>query len=412
VLIDLGTHTICSASPELFFDRQGMELRARPMKGSIKRGRSPAEDEERRDLLRGSHKQQAENVMIVDMIRNDLGKVAQTGSVTVADLFEVERYPTVWQMTSCVSARSRASLSQIVGALYPSASVTGAPKRRTMSIICDLEREPRGVYTGAVGYVAPGGDARFNVAIRTALVSHAAATVEFGVGSGIVWDSTAAEEYEECLLKAAILTRPCEPFELLETLRWTPQEGYFLLERHLERLQASAGYFGFSFHLERILAALRQRPDDGPGGALRVRLLLSEDGSVRVERSPHQPRPLPLRVRLATWPIDDTDIFYFHKTTNRRTYESQRLAGVDETILWNRQNQVTEGTTSNVVVKLADALLTPPVHCGLLAGTFRAELLARGEIVERAVTVDDLRRADRIWLINSVQEWQDARLAD
>jgi para-aminobenzoate synthetase/4-amino-4-deoxychorismate lyase len=382
------------------------------MKGTIKRGRWPAEDDERRDLLRGSPKQQAENVMIVDMVRNDLGRVARTGSVTVAELFEVERYPTVWQMTSSVSARSEATLSQILAAIYPSASVTGAPKKQTMSIISDLEGEPRGVYTGAVGYVAPGGDARFNVAIRTAVVHHAAATVEFGVGSGIVWDSTAADEYEECLLKAAILTRPRERFELLETLRWAPPDGYFLLERHLQRLRASADYFGFSFHPERARTALRQAPDGAPSGPLRVRLLLSEDGSVRVERAPHHPRPLPLRVGLASGPIDDTDVFYFHKTTNRRAYESQRLAGVDETILWNRQNQVTEGVTSNVVVKLADALLTPPVHCGLLAGTYRAELLARGEIVERPVSVDDLRRADRIWLINSVQGWQDARLVD
>ena len=216
--------------------------------------------------------------MIVDMMRNDLGRVAGVGTVSVPELFTVERYPTVWQMTSQVTAESDASLEQIVAALHPSASVTGAPKVRTMEILADLEPEPRGVYTGAIGYVAPGGDAQFNVAIRTAVVDLRRQRLSFGVGSGIVWDSNAAGEYDECLLKAAVLSRVSPEFELLETMRWSPAEGFFLLERHLRRLGESAEYFGFPSDQRRGRRRARASVS-GAAGSLRVRLRLSSNGA-------------------------------------------------------------------------------------------------------------------------------------
>lgn len=404
-----GGMSICSASPELFFERRGRLVIARPMKGTAKRGRTAAEDERQRAGLRESAKQRAENVMIVDMMRNDLGRVADVGSVTVPALFEAERYPNVWQMTSQVSAHSEAPLDRLFGALHPSASVTGAPKRRTMEILAALESSPRGVYTGAVGHVEPGGDARFNVAIRTAVLDRRAGTIEFGIGSGIVWDSDAADEYEECLLKGTVLGRRYEPFELLETLRWTPDGGWFLLERHLARMRESAGYFGYAFDRDAVERALQ-----AAGATLRqpsrVRLLVDENGSARVETHALVTGRTPIEIALASSPVDDDDVFLYHKTTHRAVYERARAKAADggDVILWNGRREVTEATVANVVAEIDGERVTPPIASGLLAGTFRAELLARGEIRERIVTVDELRRAARIWLINSVHEWREA----
>ena len=408
--IQAGEFAICSASPELFFRRVGRQLTTRPMKGTARRGRTLQEDSIRRDRLRASAKECAENVMIVDMMRNDLGRVARVGTVSVPELFTVERYPTVWQMTSQVTAETDASLEQIVAALHPSASVTGAPKVRTMEILADLEPEPRGVYTGAIGYVAPGGDAQFNVAIRTAVVDLRRQRLSFGVGSGIVWDSSAAGEYDECLLKAAVLSRVSPEFELLETMRWSPAEGFYLLERHLRRLGESAEYFGFPSDQRRVADALG-RSVSGAAGSLRVRLRLASNGAPAVECTPLQVRSAPVRVKLAASPVSRDDVFLYHKTTNRAVYDRARLADADDVLLWNEEGELTESTIANLVVELDGVRVTPPVECGLLAGTLRGELLDRGEIGERIVGVDDLRRATRLWLINSVQGWRPATLA-
>jgi para-aminobenzoate synthetase/4-amino-4-deoxychorismate lyase len=423
--IAVGAHSICSASPELFLARVGTSLSSRPMKGTAARGRTPSEDAHQRDELRLSPKQRAENVMIVDMVRNDLGRIADVGSVEVPELFSVERFPNVWQMTSLVTARSSASLMEVFAAVHPSASVTGAPKVRTMKLLAELEGRPRGLYTGAIGYVAPGGDGHFNVAIRTAVVDHRSMTVHFGIGSGIVWDSVSADEYDECLLKGSVLGRRAVEFELLETLRWTPGAGFFLLERHLKRMRESAEYFDFAYNESGILEALasvvksREAPHERTAGALRIRVLLSRSGSVRVESRPLEPSRVPLVVRIAEEPVDVKDPFLFHKTTNRGVYERARAGRCedeDEVILWNSAGEVTEATTANVVVeleesqKVAGPRVTPPIACGLLGGTFRAELLASGEVRESVVTLDQLRRARRLWLINSVHEWREARL--
>jgi para-aminobenzoate synthetase/4-amino-4-deoxychorismate lyase len=409
--IRTGDLVICSASPELFFRREGRRLIARPMKGTAPRGRTPEDDRTRRDRLRGSAKERAENVMIVDMMRNDVGRVAAVGTVSVPQLFTVERYPTVWQMTSEVVAETGATLDRIFAALHPPASVTGAPKMRTMEILAGLEPEPRGIYTGAVGYVAPGGDAQFNVAIRTAVVNEAQRHVSFGVGSGIVWDSSADAEYEECLLKAAVLGRSIPAFELLETLRWAPGEGFYLLERHLHRLRESAEYFEFEYDERRI----REELSGAVAGAtepFRVRLRVSPAGAVKAECTPVQVVTEVVRLRLAAEPVSRDDVFLYHKTTNRAVYERARRDDADDVCLWNECGEVTESTIANIVVEVSGGVrVTPPVACGLLAGTFRAELLDRNEITERVVRVEELSLASRIWLINSVQGWRPASLA-
>ncbi len=411
--IRLEHYAICSASPELFFARGGGRIAARPMKGTARRGRTTAEDTVGAERLRASAKERAENVMVVDMVRNDLGRIAEVGSVEVPELFTLEAYPNVWQMTSMVTARTHARLDEIVAAMFPSASVTGAPKVRTMQIIRSLEPSPRGLYTGAIGYLAPDGRAQFSVAIRTAVIDLKAGLLDFGVGSGIVWDSDADQEYEECLLKGSVLGRRPQPFDLLETMRWAAGKGFFLLERHLDRLQDSARYFGFTYSVDGVRAALERldRSVSPTGGSLRVRLLLSEDGAVRIESAPLGRREGVTRLRLAAGPIDPSDRFLFHKTTNRGVYDRARLPECDDVILWNPEGDVTESTVANVVVEIDGRRVTPPVRSGLLAGTFRAELLTTGEIVEARVKIEDLRTASHIWLINSVRGWVPAVLA-
>ena len=411
VYLNTGEHAICSASPELFFALDGLEIRARPMKGTAPRGRTVAEDEECRDRLQHSAKDRAENVMIVDMVRNDLGKIADLGTVEASDLFSVERYPNVWQMTSLVRARSHASLHDIFAALHPSASVTGAPKRRTMEIIEALESEPRGVYTGAIGYVQPDGNGHFNVAIRTAIVDLDRGAVDFGVGSGIVWDSDPAQEYEECLLKGSVLgSKPVE-FELLETTLWTPAEGFRHLDRHLARQCASAEYFGFPYDESRVRAALQEAVAKA-AERLRVRFLVGRRGEIRVETLPlpDDAPQKPLRVGLAASPVNSHDRFLFHKTTNRAVYERAAIDGMDDVILWNEKGEVTEATRANVIVELeGGGIVTPPVTAGLLAGTARADL-RDADLQERTVTVSDLKTARRIWLTNSVYGRREAIL--
>ena len=412
--LNTGDHAICSASPELFLALDGLEILARPMKGTAPRGRTPAEDANARDGLHHSAKDRAENVMVVDMVRNDLGRIAEVGTVETLELFSVERYPNVWQMTSLVRARSRASLADIFAAVHPSASVTGAPKRRTMEIIEALEGEPRGVYTGAIGYVRPDGNGHFNVAIRTAVVDLQQRQVEFGVGSGIVWDSQPDEEYEECLLKGSVLGRKAVEFELLETTVWTPADGFLHLERHVARQRASAEYFGFVYEESRMRAALEDAVA-GADGRVRVRFLSARDGTVRVEtlQLPDQAPCGPLRVALAASPVNSNDPFLFHKTTNRATYERAAIEGMDDVILWNERGEITEATRANVIVELDNGeLVTPPIAAGLLGGTLRAHLCDSGSIQEKTVTVNALRAARRIWLTNSVYGRRIASLVD
>lgn len=403
--IDTGRHAICSVSPELFFTLHDDVLTSRPMKGTARRGRFAEEDAATADWLHDSEKNRAENVMIVDMIRNDIGRIADVGSVQVTELFTVERYPTLWQMTSTVTGRTRASIADIFGALFPCASITGAPKPRTTSLIADLETTPRGLYTGAIGVIAPQRRAQFNVAIRTMVIDRDTATATYGVGSGVTWDSDTNDEYDESLTKAHVLSERRPPFELLETLRWTPDDGYALLERHLDRLRGSADYFDFVMDDDAVRRALDEAVRTFSAEPRIVRVLVARDGAVQCTARPLVALPSPMRLSLARTPVSSTDRFLFHKTTHRAVYDAARreCPGVDDVVLWNEHGEITETTIANIVVDLDGERWTPPVTCGLLAGTLRADLLARGHIRERVLTRADLARATRIALINSVR---------
>ncbi len=420
--VDDGRFAICSASPELFYRLDGSgRIECRPMKGTARRGLWAEADLAQGTALQTSAKNRAENVMVVDMARNDLGRIARTGSVETSALFEVERYPLQWQMTSRVQARVGASLPTLFRALFPAGSITGAPKHRSMSIIRGLEATPRGIYTGAIGYLSPHGRQHFNVAIRTVTIDKDRAQAAFGVGSGVVWDSSAEDEYDECRLKASILlSRPPfsyatghrPGFRLLETIGWTPDGGFALLPRHLARLEASAACFRFCCDLDEIRAMLDTAVGDLIG-ASKVRVLLSQDGAVVCEGIDlGVPASQPLRVSLAAEPVDAADVFLYHKTTRREVYDRARASRPDRdtVLLWNRDGEITESTDANVVVSIDGERSTPPIVCGLLPGTLRAELLETGAIAERRITVADLSRAAEIWLINSVRGWLPAAL--
>jgi para-aminobenzoate synthetase/4-amino-4-deoxychorismate lyase len=407
--VNAGRFRVLSASPELFFRRRGRRVETRPMKGTAPRGRFGEEDERVAAGLAASEKNRAENLMIVDLLRNDLGRVAETGTVRVEELFKVERYPTVFQMTSTVACELRegSTLSDVFAALFPCGSVTGAPKVSTSRIIAALEGVPRGVYCGAVGFVAPGGDAAFNVAIRTVVVDTETGGAVYGVGGGVTWDSTPGGEYEEALDKTKVLTERPADFELLETLR-LDAAGYHLLEEHLARLMASAEYFDFPVSVADARAALGRHAEEHAGGARRVRLLVSADGRARVESEPlRETPPAPRRVACALTPVDSSDRFLFHKTTRRGVYEARRAErpGLFDVLLWNERGELTEFTNGNLVVESGGGRWTPPRESGLLAGTFRAELLRRGEVAERVLTKDDLAGAERVWMVNGVRGW-------
>ena len=409
--IDTGRYVICSASPELFFQLDGETITCRPMKGTVKRGRTTLEDRAQAEWLRNSEKNRAENVMIVDMIRNDLGRIAKTGSVDVPVLFHTERYPTLWQMTSTVTAQTGASLTRIFSALFPCASITGAPKVSTMRIIHELETTPRNIYTGSIGYIAPDRKASFNVAIRTALVDRQTQKAEYGVGGGIVWDSTTADEYREALLKARLLSESSPDFSLFETMLWTPEQGFYLREKHIARLLDSADFFGRSAS-RTIVESYLQEISKGFKAAQRVKVFLDQPGTLRAEWAPYHPTENVLHTRLAKEPVHSDNAFLFHKTTLRDVYERARAGfpDCDDILLYNERGELTEFTIGNLVVELDGELLTPPVESGLLAGTFRALLVETGQLRERTVHVEELARCTRIFRINSIRKWENVKL--
>jgi para-aminobenzoate synthetase / 4-amino-4-deoxychorismate lyase len=404
--IDTGRHVICSASPELFFKLDGNKIFSHPMKGTTKRGRTTFEDKEQAAWLHNSLKNRAENVMIVDMVRNDLGRIAEIGSVQVPELFTIEKYPTLFQITSTIQAKTNASTDEIFSALFPCASITGAPKVSAMNIIAELETTPRKIYTGSIGCISPNRKAQFNVAIRTALIDKESKTAEYGVGGGIVWDSTSADEYNEALLKARVLTEHPRVFDLIETLLWTHEEGYFLREEHIARIQDSAEYFCFPFsrgefehHIDQ-LAGNFNSPQ-------RVRVLLNKHGEFKIEAKDFQLQKKIFKIRLSEKPVNSNDVFLFHKTTQREMYPTVPAA-FDDVLLYNENDELTEFTIGNLVVEMDGELLTPPISCGLLAGTFRSHLLETGKIKERVVHKDELGKCSKLFLVNSVRKWVEA----
>ena len=404
---------ICSVSPELFFSREGKHLTMRPMKGTAPRGRTLAEDRRVANALLESNKNRAENIMILDMVRNDLGRLAPPGEVKTEKICSLEKYPTVWQLTSTVTACSQATLAETFQALFPCASITGAPKAQTMQIIKATEGQPRNIYTGTFGWLAPGQKARFNVAIRTLLIDRQHNIGTYGVGAGITWDSDSHEEYKECLAKAEVLKQPLSDFALIETLRWTPKKGYFVLPEHLARLEASAEYFDFCFSDKKVIEHLLKVAKNFPARPQRVRLLLHKDGFLESTYLPlAATTSAPVKIRLAADPVNTEDILLYHKTTRRQFYERclAEAKDADEVVLWNERKEVTECCTANLVLELSGELLTPPLSSGVLPGTYREYLLSRGVLIERVLTIDDLRNCSQIYLVNAVRKWRQAVL--
>lgn len=423
---------ICSASPELLFTRRGRRLTSRPMKGTAPRGDGAAQDRHLARQLERCPKNRAENLMITDMVRNDIGRLADTGSVRTEALFHLEPHPTVWQLTSTVHGDTDADLAEIMAALFPAASITGAPKRRTMQIIRELEATPREIYTGTLGLLAPDGTAQFNVAIRTALVDKRRQRAEYGVGGGILWDSRADEEFAETRTKARILaghTRSgrtpnrrspagrgagggaaggdtvAGDFQLLETLLWEPGAGYFLLAGHLDRLAGAAAHFCRPADRHGVLQALETASRSFSACPHRVRLLVDSRGTPSAEAAPLTAPP-PQRVALV--PADRplrTDPWVRHKTTRRDVYDAARCLrpDADDVLLVNESGEVTEATIANLVADLNGKLVTPPLESGLLPGIYRRHLLETGQVMEQVLTEADLRRSRRLYLINSVR---------
>ena len=423
---------ILSFSPELFFARRGGTITVRPMKGTMVRGRTLEEDRDNQRFLSNDPKNRSENVMIVDLLRNDLSHLMHRlggGKVRVESLFDVEVYETLLQMTSTIRGEqtgrlSTVSLLELFKALFPCGSVTGAPKIRTMEIINELESGRRGVYTGAIGYLAPNGEAGFNVPIRTIVMKGEQA--EMGIGSGIVHDSDPEQEWQECLLKGRFLTRPAEDFLLIETLLWEPGKGYWLLEDHLNRLRDSADYFLFSHDPAKVVQRLEEAAATFPDQWMRVRMTLAKDSRIelswvncdppRLRQLPQQPEPLDQqahqalpRITLSRERVDSSSPEFFHKTSRRslfnREFKRATADGLFDICFVNTYGKVTEGCITNIFLHRDGKYLTPPVRCGLLAGVMRHQLLMADKptVEEREVTPEDLQNAEAIFLCNSVR---------
>lgn len=406
--MDDGERQFLSFSPELFFEisPEGI-IRARPMKGTAARGETAEEDAAACARLAASEKERGENLMIVDLLRNDLSRISQRGSVGVEKLFEVETYPTVHQMVSTISARLEpgAGVERIVRALFPCGSVTGAPKLRAMEVIREVETDARGIYCGAIGWFAPDGGAAFNVAIRTLTISGGSG--ELGIGGAIVFDSRPRAEYEECRIKARFYEAGRPEIRLIETLRYAPAAGFVRGGRHLARMAASAAALGLPFDPAAARAALRACTD-GAGGSLRIRLTLEEDGTLAAKAAPFTGSSARWRFAVSSKRMWSGDVLLRHKTSLRELYDGEhtRLAketGCDEVLFLNERGELTEGSRTNIFVQKGGQLLTPPLASGLLDGCLRRELIEQGRCLEAVLLHDDLARAEQIFLGNSLR---------
>jgi len=404
---------VLSLSPELFVRKEGETLTARPMKGTAPAAADEAENARRAAALAADPKNRAENLMIVDLLRNDIGRVATTGSVEVPKLFEVTRFSSVLQMTSTVQARLRddATLGEIFNALYPCGSITGAPKKRTMEIIAELEPEPRGIYTGAIGWFAPDGDFCLNVPIRTLTLQAEQNGIRIGVmgvGAGIVYDSEPHDEFAECQLKARFLTGLSNDFELFETMHATREAGPRHLERHLQRLASSARYFGFAWDEAAARAYLTLACQALPAGQPhRLRLAMNSAGAFAVQTGALAPLQEPVRVLLADEATDSGDLFLRHKSTVREHYDAAWKAadaqGAFDKLFFNERGELTEGGRSNVFIRMDGMWITPPLSTGILPGVMRAVIIDAWGAQEHIVTREMLLAAEEIVVCNSLR---------
>lgn len=427
--VEADEWVVCSVSPELFFswnqpnsDDPEKRLMTKPMKGTAARGKTEATDQAAKTWLQASLKNRAENVMIVDVIRNDLSKIAKLNSLEVTRLCQVETYPSVHQMTSTVSAKTNVSLSEMFRCLFPCASITGAPKIEATKTIAYLEQSPREIYCGSIGIAGPGFQkksrfAQFNVAIRTLLLNREIHQAEYGTGGAITWDSRWEEEYQESQMKSQILHGV---HSLLETLLWCPQKGYILLEEHLTRLKTSSYFFRIPFDLDLIKAALADLPKTQmvKNEPYKVRLTLSRDTGIFCTATLLDVFTPNESIQIAKTPIRSTDLLLQHKTTNRKIYEQLLKEHPDATdvILWNEREEITETTRFNILIQVDESLwITPPQSCGLLAGTFRNALLFNpsfrkalskigiATLQEQIVSMEAFQRASKICIINSLR---------
>ncbi|MUL79012.1 aminodeoxychorismate synthase component I [Mycolicibacterium sp. CBMA 226] len=417
--LDTGQFVVVSASPELFFETDGARITMRPMKGTRRRGRTTAEDAVAVEELRNSPKERAENIMIVDLVRNDLARIAKSGTVSVPRLLCAERYETVHQLTSDVAAElpPGIGLADVFRALFPCGSVTGAPKARTMELIAELEDGPRGIYCGAIGVVAPPLQhgsrprSRFSVAIRTALIDRTRRTVSYGTGGGITWDSDPRAEFEELLTKTRILSHGTEDFHLIETMRHDTHRGLRSFERHLARAVDSAKYFGFQIDPDNVRTQTCKRLKGLDNVQVRLRLFRDGGLEIEIERLPTWPGR---RVVLAvdSQPIDSTSRWPLHQTSLRQPYVSRlnRHPNADDVLIVNDIGQLTEACTANLAVALDGQWWTPPVSSGCLAGVERGRLIEDGRLRERTLHISDLLQADELALVSAVKGWCSATL--
>lgn len=406
--LNIGRFQILSASPELFFKVSQDKVTTRPMKGTIKRGRTLAEDQKNKTYLLNSAKERAENLMIVDVLKDDLSKIAKPGSVMVPEQLTVETYPTLHQMTSTVTAELKEDTQIIdwLSALFPCGSITGTPRLKTMQLIDQLETQAREVYCGAIGYITPDREAIFNVPIRTVMIDQEQGKARYGVGGGITAGSEASKEYAEVETKAAFLTKKRRSFSLLESLRYSGQQ-YPYLASHLKRLADSADYFSFQYDQQSIRKQLESFGENFSAKDYKIRLLLNQNGEVQLSAEEVVPTDKPVKAYLADQPIDKSNPYLYHKTTIRDQYDEVEVREPDNfsTLLWNEQGELTEFSIGNLVLKIDGHYLTPSIDAGLLPGVFRQRLLKQGIITEAILRKEELKRAEEIWLINAVRGW-------
>lgn len=407
--LQLGNMDILSASPELFFQVDGNDITVKPMKGTIHRGKSYDEDMAHRAWLQSSKKNQLENKLIIDLMKEELHPITNPASIHIPALYEVEQYPTVYQMTSTIKGQLQSTITfqDMIERLFPCGSISGVPKKETIALIHELEPFARDVYCGAIGYMTPNREAIFNVPIRTVTIDHEKEQATYGAGGAITANSSVEEEYEEMLTKTKVLTLEEPTFELLETIGLLDGK-LIVLEEHLIRLKRSAAYFQYNVEIDNVRKKLLQVAEQYNEEAWRVRLTVAKRGNIDIVCQPMQ-HMKQARVALAKKPIDRENHFHYHKTTNRVIYDQHKVEDphIFDVLLWNERNELTEFTIGNLVVELDGMLYTPPIHSGVLPGTFRESLLKSGKIQEKVMHTSELVNATRIWLINSVRQWVD-----